>query len=51
MESRKSMRTVVEAFKEKMKEKIEKETDEKKKEILVRALQRGTELLEGKVRS
>lgn len=51
MELRKGMKTVVEVFKEKMEEKIEKETNEKRKEILARALQRGTELLEGKVRS
>ena len=48
MEPNKGMKTVIEAFKEKMAEKIESEPDEKRKEILIKALQRGTELLEGK---
>ncbi|MBU7018395.1 MAG: hypothetical protein HXS44_12870 [Theionarchaea archaeon] len=48
METSKGMKTVIEAFKEKMTDKIENERDEKRKEILIKALQRGTELLEGK---
>lgn len=41
-------KTVTDAFKEKMTEKIEDEEDEKRKDILVKALNRGIELLEGK---
>ena len=47
MEPNKTIKTVTEMFKEKMTEQIEREEDEKRKEILVKALQRGTELLEG----
>jgi hypothetical protein len=48
LEHNKGMKTVIEAFKEKMADKIENERDERRKEILIKALQRGTELLEGK---
>ena len=48
MEHNKGMKTVIEAFKEKMADKIENERDQNRKEILIKALQRGTELLEGK---
>lgn len=48
MEPSKGIETVAEAFKERMKEQIENETDEKRKEILIKALHRGIELLEGK---
>jgi hypothetical protein len=40
-------KTVIEVFKEKMAEKIEAEKDEKKKDILEKALHRGINLLEG----
>jgi hypothetical protein len=45
---RKGTKTVIEAFKEKLAEQIENESDENRKKILMKALQRGTELLEGK---
>ena len=48
MESRKPMKTVIESFREKLAEQIENEVDEKRKLLLIKALQRGTELLEGK---
>lgn len=41
-------KTVTDAFRERMTEKIEDEEDEKRKEILVKALNRGIELLEEK---
>lgn len=50
MEPSKGMKTVTEAFRERMTEHIEHETDEKRKEILIKALHRGIELLEGRVR-
>ncbi|MGD2248006.1 MAG: hypothetical protein PVF58_06340 [Candidatus Methanofastidiosia archaeon] len=40
-------KTVIDVFKEKMAEKIEVEKDEKKKDILEKALHRGINLLEG----
>jgi hypothetical protein len=40
-------KTVIDVFKEKMAEKIEAEKDEKKKDILEKALHRGINLLEG----
>ena len=49
MEPSRTMKTVTEAFKEKMKEQIENEADENRREILTEALHRGTELLEGRV--
>ena len=50
MEPSEGIRTVTEAFKEKMTEQIENEPDEKRREILVKALNRGIELLEGEAR-
>lgn len=47
MEPSKGMKTVTEAFKEKITEQIENEPDEKRKEMLKKALHRGMELLEG----
>jgi hypothetical protein len=47
LEPSKGMRTVIEAFKQKMREQIENEPDEKRKEVLVKALHRGIELLKG----
>lgn len=47
-EPNKGIKTVTEAFKEKMTEQIENESNEKRKEILKKALHRGIELLEGK---
>lgn len=47
MEPSKGVKTVTDVFKERMTEKIEDEKDEKRKEILVKALHRGIELLEG----
>lgn len=47
MKPGKSTKMVTEAFREKMTEKIEDEEDEKRKDVLAKALQRGIELLEG----
>lgn len=47
MEPSKGMKTVTEAFKEKMTEQIANEPDEKRKHLLEKALHRGMELLEG----
>ena len=46
MEPSTGVKTVTDVFKERMTEKIEDEKDEKRKEILVKALHRGIELLE-----
>ncbi len=51
MEPRKGIKTVTEAFKEKMTEKIDGEENEKRRELLIKAFHRGTELLEGRVKS
>lgn len=47
MEPHKGIKTVIESFKERIEEKIEDEEDEERKKILLKALHRGTELLEG----
>lgn len=43
-----NIKTVIDIFKEKMAEKIEAEKNEKKKDILEKALHRGITLLEGR---
>jgi hypothetical protein len=47
LEPSKGIKTVIEAFKQEMKERIENEPDEKRKEVMGKALHRGTELLKG----
>lgn len=48
MELESKIKTVTEAFKEKMIEHIESEESEEQKKILQKALDRGIELLEGR---
>lgn len=43
-----SIKPLIETFKEKMKEEIDQEEDEKRREILIEALNRGIALLEGR---
>jgi hypothetical protein len=48
LELENKVRTVTEAFKEKMIEHIESEEDEEQRKLLQKALDRGIELLEGR---
>lgn len=43
-----TIKPLIEAFKEKMAEEIDQEQDEKRREILIEALNRGIALLEGR---